>query len=117
MATNLLIPILIFQIIVIGWKEISRRYSFNDISWLYDVDFEILKKHNIDKVVCLGRDCYDIATRIKLSGISKNKIVHYENLEEGIRFIKKNTSNDIYAILNFDYVKPFGDLISKEEEA
>ena len=28
--------------LVIGWKEISRRYEHNDMSWLYDIEFEIL---------------------------------------------------------------------------
>lgn len=101
--------------IVIGWKEISRRYNLNDISWLYDIDFEILNKHKIDKVICVGRECNDIATRMKLAGISKNKIKSFENLEIATTFIKEKTINDIYAILNFDYVQPFYDLISKED--
>ena len=103
--------------IVIGWKEISRRYKFNDISWLYDIDFELLNKHKIDKIICVGRDCYDIATRIKLAGISKNKIVSYPDLKEATKYIKSKTKNDIYAILNFDFVEPFTELIIEGEEA
>lgn len=100
--------------IVIGWKEISRRYKFNDISWLYDIDFELLTKHKIDKVVCVGRDCYDIATRMKLAGFKNSKIVNFENLEDATKFLKTKTKNDIYAILNFDYVDPFYELIKEE---
>lgn len=101
--------------IVIGWKEISRRYAFNDLSWLYDIDFEILTKHNIDKVICVGRDCYDIATRIKLSGIDQNKIVCFSELSGASDYIKTKTKNDIYAILNFDYVQSFNDLFEGEQ--
>ena len=34
--------------IVIGWKEISRRYNFDDLSWLYDIDniMNVKKKVN-----------------------------------------------------------------------
>lgn len=99
--------------IVIGWKEISRRYKYNDISWLYDIDFEILNKHNIDKIICVGNNCYDIATRIELAGIDKKKILPYNNLEEASNYLKKKTKGNIYGILNFDYVKPFNELMSE----
>ena len=61
--------------IIIGWKEISRRYKFNDLSWLYDINFELLKKHDVEKVVCVGLERFDIATRIKLAGIDSKKII------------------------------------------
>lgn len=101
------------KIIVIGWKEISRRYKYNDISWLYDIDFEILNKHNIDKIICVGENCYDIATRIDLASINKSKIVTFEKLEEATKYIKNKTKGNIYGILNFDYVKPFNDLMNE----
>ena len=50
--------------IVIGWKEISRRYEFNDLSWLYDIKFELLNDEYTDKVICVGRDKYQIAERL-----------------------------------------------------
>ena len=33
--------------IVIGWKEISRRYKHFDVSWLYDVEFELLNNKTL----------------------------------------------------------------------
>lgn len=97
--------------IVIGWKEISRRYNFDDLSWLYDIDFEILKKHNINKVICVGINRYDIASRIKLAGILEEKIETFDNLNDASKYIKNKTKGNIYAILNFDYVKPFNELM------
>lgn len=102
--------------IVIGWKEISRRYNFNDLSWLYDINFEILAKHNIDKIVCVGLNKFDIATRIKYADIKESKIITFDNLEEAIPYIKKKTKGNIYAILNFDYVVPFNELINGGSE-
>ncbi len=102
--------------IVIGWKEISRRYEFNDISWLYDIDFEILTKHNIDKVVCIGLNEFDIATRMNYAGIDSSKIVPFDTLEKATTYIKKKTKGDIYAILNFDYVEPFHELMTRGEK-
>lgn len=93
--------------IVIGWKEISRRYKFNDLSWLYDINFELLNKHDIEKVVCVGLQQFDIATRIKLAGIDPKKIVCFKYLEDATYYLNNKTKHNIYAILNFDYVKPF----------
>lgn len=100
--------------IVIGWKEISRRYNFDDLSWLYDIDFELLKKHDIDKIVCVGIHRYDIATRLKYAGIYEKDIMVFDQLEEATTEIKKRTSGNIYAILNFDYVEPFNHYMKED---
>lgn len=97
--------------IVIGWKEISRRYHFDDLSWLYDIDFELLKKHDIDKIVCVGIHRFDIATRMKYAGIQEKKILVFDSLEKATEAIKFQTKGNIYAILNFDYVEPFNRLM------
>lgn len=102
--------------IVIGWKEISRRYNYDDLSWLYDIDFEILKDESIHKIYCVGINRYDIATRLKYAGIEKKKIIVYTTLEETICDIKKKTKENIYAILNFDYVEPFNSLMNSGEK-
>lgn len=99
--------------IVIGWKEISRRYNFDDLSWLYDIDFELLNKIDIEKVVCVGIHRYDIATRLKLAGIKESKIIVFDNLVDATNYIKNKTKSDICGILNFDYVKPFKELMEE----
>ncbi len=95
------------KIIVIGWKEISRRYQFDDLSWLYDIDFELLKKLKVQKFVCVGIHRYDIATRLKYAGMEEKNIIVFEELKESVAYIKNKTKGNIYAILNFDYVEPF----------
>lgn len=93
--------------IIIGWKEISRRYNFDDLSWLYDIEFELLNNDEIDKVICIGPQSYDIATRLKYANIDEEKIVVIPLIDEACKFIKKNTKGNIYGILNFDMVDPF----------
>lgn len=100
--------------VVIGWKEISRRYKYNDLSWLYDIDFEILNNHKIEKVICVGKERYDIAARIKIAGLDNSKIECFQNLEDATKYLKTSTNENIYAILNFDYVEPFTNLIKEE---
>jgi len=100
--------------IVIGWKEISRRYVYNDLSWLYDINFEMLQRHDVEKIVCVGPQQYDIATRIELAQIDTKIIVCFENIEDCTNYLKKNTKENIYAILNFDYVEPFNSFMKGE---
>lgn len=100
--------------IVVGWKEISRRYEFNDMSWLYDIEFELLNDKNTDKVICVGRDKYNIALRMKYAGFKSNQIKIYDNLEEAKDMIKNESKGDIFAILNFDYVIPFNELMKED---
>ena len=100
--------------IVVGWKEISRRYKFNDMSWLYDIEFELLNTKYTDKVICVGRDKYSIATRMKYAGFSDDKIRVYDTLEDAEKMIKDKSKGDIFAILNFDYVRPFNEMMGRD---
>ena len=102
------------KVIIIGWKEISRRYQFDDLSWLYDIDFELLKEEEIEKIICVGVNRYDIATRLKYANLEK-KIVICTNLIEATSYIKDKTKGNIYAVVNFDYVKPFNELMNEGE--
>lgn len=102
--------------IIIGWKEISRRYNFDDLSWLYDINFELFKKMNIDKIICSGINCYDIAVRLKLAGIDQNKIIIKKDLKDGTDYLKNKTKGNIYAVLNFDYIKPFNEYMNGSDK-
>ena len=101
--------------IIIGWREISRRYPYNDLSWLYDIDFEILKNHQIDKIICAGTNKYDIAACIKQIGIDEKKIFCFSNLEAASDIILNRSKGNIYAVLNFDYVEPFNKIVGGKE--
>ena len=92
--------------IVIGWEEISRRYLWDELSWLYDVEFELFNKQNINSFVVCGPQRFDIAVRLKYAGINEKKIKIHKDLYEAKEDIK-NSSGDIYAVLNFDYVNDF----------
>jgi hypothetical protein len=102
--------------IVLGHGEISRRYKHFDLSWLYDINFELLKESNVDKVVCTGPDAYDIATRIKYAGIDEKDIIVLDNLDNIKEVVEKETKGNVYGILNFDYVKPFINNIRKDDK-
>ena len=98
--------------IIFGFEYISLRYPYQDISWLYDIDFELLT--NIENVICIGPFAYDIATRLYLSGVSKEKIVIVNEVYE-IYDKLDSTNGDIYAILNLGTDKKFINELNKHD--
>lgn len=93
--------------VVIGWMEISRRYNHFDVSWLYDVEFELLNNKSLNKIYAVGIDKENIKKRLLLAGIPENKIITADNMEEIKESIEQSESKKIYGILNFDYMEPF----------
>lgn len=88
--------------LILGFDSSSRRYKENDISWLWDIDFEQLNNKYINKIVLIGKFAYDMLARMEYAGISKNKLIVVENLSELSATLKKNTKGDIYSMVCFD---------------
>ena len=87
--------------IILGFDNVSRRYKYNDISWLYDVDFEVLDLKNIDKILCIGRFRYDVYARLRLANIDKNKLVIVDNIKNISEDLDK-TEGTIFTMVCFD---------------
>ena len=101
--------------IVLGFDNSSRRYKENDVSWLWDIDFESLKDKNIDKIVVIGRFKYDIMTRLEYAKIEKEKLILIENLEtEIIDTLKNKTKGNIYSMVCFDKESELKEILKKE---
>jgi UDP-N-acetylmuramyl pentapeptide synthase len=88
--------------IILGFDNVSRRYKFNDLSWLYDVDFELLNDNSIESILCIGRFKYDVANRLKYAGIDKNKIILVDDIKNILKTALNKDSNDIYTMVCFD---------------
>lgn len=100
--------------VVIGWKEISRRYNHFDISWLYDVEFELLNNKTLNKIYAVGIDKENIKKRLLLAGIVEEKIITANSLDEIKKEIMNSEANKIYGILNFDYMEPFNNTFKED---
>ena len=88
--------------IIIGFENVSRRYKYNDLSWLYDVDFEVLDTDDIDKIFCIGRFKYDVAQRLINAGINKDKLILVDNIKNIVRLLRQNSNGTIFTIACFD---------------
>ena len=88
--------------IIMGFDNVSRRYNYNDISWLYDVDFELLNDNSIDKIFCIGRFRYDVYNRLKYAGIKEEKLILVDNLNNILNIVKNKSKGSIYTMVCFD---------------
>ncbi len=88
--------------VILGFDNVSRRYKFNDVSWLWDVEFELLNTSNIDKIFCIGRFKWDVANRLLYANIDAKKIIIVEDLDEILDLITKKTKYDLYTMVCFD---------------
>ncbi|MDE5539632.1 MAG: MurT ligase domain-containing protein, partial [Bacilli bacterium] len=100
--------------IIIGWKEISRRYEHYDVSWLYDVEFELLNNSTVNCIYACGIDKLNIKKRLILAGIPEDKIVTADNIAEIKDNVLKSDTEIVYGILNFDYIEPFNQTFKED---
>lgn len=99
--------------VILGFENVSRRYSFNDLSWLYDVDFELLKDDGIDKIFCIGRFKWDVYTRLIYAGIDKDKLVLVDDINNLINMVLEQSNGDIYTMVCFDMTAIIKKLVSE----
>ena len=90
--------------ILFGFEYISKRYPYQDISWLYDIDFELL--NNIDKFICLGPFANEIALRILVTKIPKDNIIAIKDFKDINKYLE-DSKGTIYAILNMGTEETF----------
>ena len=88
--------------IILGFDNVSRRYKLNDISWLYDIDFELLNDNNIDKIFIIGRFRYDVLTRLKYANIPDEKLIVVDKINNIIKKVKNESIGNIYTMVCFD---------------
>ena len=102
--------------IILGFNNSSRRYTENDISWIWDIDFEELNDEKIDKILIIGRFRYDMLTRLMYAGINEAKIILIDEINDISEILKTKTIGTIYSMVCFDMEIILKDLIKKENQ-
>lgn len=72
-----------------------------DVSWIWDVDFEKLTETNIDEVYISGLRAYDMAVRLKTAGLNPNKFVIEEQYEALTETIKNGSRDKLYILATY----------------
>ncbi len=80
-------------VVLMTTDSLDKLYGSEDISWLYDTDFEFLKKRNIKQIIACGNRAFDLNIRLQIAGIKNDLIFlnnNYQNIYELINFKKIN---------------------------
>ena len=80
---------------------VSRKYFTSETSWLWDIDFELLKSECVKKVILGGKYVHDLITRMEFAGIDSKKIIAKSDLDELMKEAKENSIGKIYVITCF----------------
>lgn len=89
--------------IIIGWSIISKRYPHTDISWLYDIEFELLNNKQVNKIYVCGMNKEDLKTRLLLGGIPEAKIVVVNDIPDTKDSILSGEASKVYCLSHYDY--------------
>ena len=100
--------------LILGFDSSSRRYKENDISWIWDIDFEDLVDKSIKNIILIGKFCYDMKLRMQYAGILDEKILLVEDLKDLSDTIKNKTVGNIYSMVCFDKEIELKKLIKEE---
>lgn len=92
---------------------VSRKYFTSDVSWLYDIDFEMLGSDNIHQIVLAGKYVNDLAVRFSYTGIPEKKIKLFADIGEAADYMSSGRTEYIYAITCFS---DKGKLLAKVRE-
>ena len=80
---------------------VSRKYFTSDVSWLYDIDFEMLNNSNVHEIILAGKYVNDLAARFSYTDIPSSKIKLFESIDEAADYLNSDRSEYIYVITCF----------------
>lgn len=88
--------------VVLILDDVSRRYFTVETSWLWDIDFDLLKNDSVKKIIIGGRYVHDYTTRLEFAGIDMKKVVGFEDLDDMMKEVKEKPKGDmIYLVTCF----------------
>lgn len=86
------------EIILILFDLFDAKESSENITWLYDCDFEFLNSEDIDKIIVGGPRSQDFYLRLLIAGVPKEKMVCVEKTEETANYLSLDKDKDIYIL-------------------
>lgn len=72
-----------------------------DVSWIWDVDFEKIHNLNINNIYISGERKYDMAVRLKIAGLNKEKFIINNTYEELTNSIINGPSKKVYILATY----------------
>ena len=76
----------------------DAKDSVENLTWIYDADFEFLKDSNIEKIIVGGIRAKDYYIRLLLAGIDKEKIICEKEELDTYKHLSLKKENKIYIL-------------------
>ncbi len=86
-----------------------------DISWLWDVDFERLAATSFGKIVVTGMRADELMLRLKHAGIPAEKQTKNRDLKQAAEEVLSGDSPVCYALANYTVVFPLQEILKERE--
>ena len=80
---------------------VSRKYFTSDVSWLWDIDFEMLGCENVHEIILAGTYCNDLAVRFSYTDIPQDKIKVFSGIEDAYHYLDSDRGEYIYTVTCF----------------
>ena len=93
--------------LVVIVDQLSRKYTANDMSWLWDIDFERSVTDRVRRVVLGGRFAWDLALRFDFTGMDPGRVFVKPDLDEMMDFLYAEPVGEIYVMTCFTDVNKF----------
>lgn len=87
--------------VVIIVDAVSRKYFTSDVSWLWDINFELLKSENVNEIILSGTYVNDLITRFSYTGIDENKIKAIADIDQMADYLKTSGNRKLYVVTCF----------------
>lgn len=87
--------------VIIIVDAVSRRYSTGEISWLWDIDFELLNALCVEHIYLLGSHAHDLETRFSYTDIPPEKITAMPDIEAAVNEIAAKKHTRLYTVTCF----------------
>jgi UDP-N-acetylmuramyl tripeptide synthase len=85
-----------------------------DVSWLWDVNFEYLRDKSIHSITATGKRCLDMCLRLKYEEIHCDYDFNLKNIL--IKHIENNSEN-VYLIVNYTGLYSSNDLLAEIQKS
>lgn len=87
--------------VIIIVDAVSRRYSTGEVSWLWDIDFELLNAQCVEHIYLLGAHAPDLETRFSYTEILPEKISVMPDIDEAVEEIAAKKHAKLYTVTCF----------------
>ena len=81
-----------------------------DVSWLWDVDFQHLAKANAKTLIAAGSRKYDVGLRLKYEDISCD---FTDNIQETVKDLINNGTKNVYLVINYSSLYSINRFLNK----